>query len=115
LAETGLFNIAHFCAVGNTKDYTAFSPMQSEERAWLVMALGVFFGHEWNLRGAASDRSGTKSPRFALPASWSPALNGERPVCRHGSPAMEAGLTDHVWTLEELISLLQNKENTMAA
>ena len=25
------------------------------------------------------------------------------------TPAMEAGLTDHVWTLEELVSLLENE------
>jgi hypothetical protein len=25
------------------------------------------------------------------------------------TPAMEAGLTDHVWTLEELVNLLQTK------
>ena len=31
------------------------------------------------------------------------------------TPAMEAGLTDHVWTLEELVSLLQRNEPMKAA
>ncbi len=31
------------------------------------------------------------------------------------TPAMEAGLTDHVWTLEALVSLLECKEFTKAA
>lgn len=31
------------------------------------------------------------------------------------TPAMEAGLTDHVWTLDELIALLEKKENAAAA
>jgi IS1 family transposase len=31
------------------------------------------------------------------------------------TPAMEAGLTDHIWTLEELVSLLERKENAVAA
>jgi hypothetical protein len=31
------------------------------------------------------------------------------------TPAMEAGLADHVWTLEELVSLLEYKELTKAA
>ena len=31
------------------------------------------------------------------------------------TPAMEAGLTDHVWSLEELISLLEIDERRMAA
>jgi hypothetical protein len=29
--------------------------------------------------------------------------------------AMEAGLTDHVWTIEELVEILESKELTMAA
>jgi hypothetical protein len=31
------------------------------------------------------------------------------------TPAMEAGLADHVWTLEELVELLAGKENRKAA
>lgn len=31
------------------------------------------------------------------------------------TPAMEAGLTDHVWTVEELVSLLDNKESLRVA
>jgi len=31
------------------------------------------------------------------------------------TPAMEAGLTDHIWTLDELVSLLDRKENAAAA
>jgi IS1 family transposase len=31
------------------------------------------------------------------------------------TPAMEAGLTDHIWTLDELVSLLERKENAAAA
>jgi IS1 family transposase len=31
------------------------------------------------------------------------------------TPAMEAGLTDHVWTLDELVNLLEKKENAAAA
>jgi len=31
------------------------------------------------------------------------------------TPAMEAGLTDHVWTLEELVTLLGRKSNKIAA
>jgi IS1 family transposase len=31
------------------------------------------------------------------------------------TPAMEAGLTDHVWTMEELVGLLDHKVTTMAA
>jgi IS1 family transposase len=31
------------------------------------------------------------------------------------TPAMEAGLTDHIWTLDELVSLLESKENAAAA
>ena len=31
------------------------------------------------------------------------------------TPAMEAGLADHVWTLEELIGLLEAKESRVAA
>jgi hypothetical protein len=31
------------------------------------------------------------------------------------TPAMEAGLTDHVWTLEELIGLLDQKSKMIAA
>jgi hypothetical protein len=33
----------------------------------------------------------------------------------HVTPAMEAGITDHVWTLQELVSLLEYKELTKAA
>jgi hypothetical protein len=31
------------------------------------------------------------------------------------TPAMEAGLTDHIWTLDELVGLLEKKENAAAA
>jgi IS1 family transposase len=31
------------------------------------------------------------------------------------TPAMEAGLTDHIWSLEELVSLLSDAENKIAA
>jgi hypothetical protein len=31
------------------------------------------------------------------------------------TPAMEAGLTDHIWTLQELIFLLEHKKLTKAA
>jgi hypothetical protein len=31
------------------------------------------------------------------------------------TPAMEAGLTDHVWTLEELVTLLHHKSSEIAA
>jgi hypothetical protein len=31
------------------------------------------------------------------------------------TPAMEAGLTDHVWTLEELVTLLEAKTLSAAA
>ena len=31
------------------------------------------------------------------------------------TPAMEAGLADHVWSIEELIELLVKKENEKAA
>jgi hypothetical protein len=31
------------------------------------------------------------------------------------TPAMEAGLANHVWTLEELVSLLENKGLTATA
>lgn len=31
------------------------------------------------------------------------------------TPAMEAGLTDHIWTLHELVGLLEKKENAAAA
>jgi IS1 family transposase len=31
------------------------------------------------------------------------------------TPAMEAGLTDHIWTLDELVGLLEGKENAAAA
>ncbi len=31
------------------------------------------------------------------------------------TPAMEAGLTDHVWSLEELVGLLEQKANRAAA
>ena len=31
------------------------------------------------------------------------------------TPAMEAGLADHVWTLEELVNLLERKEDAVAA
>lgn len=31
------------------------------------------------------------------------------------TPAMEAGLTDHVWTLEELVSLLDEKTTESVA
>ena len=31
------------------------------------------------------------------------------------TPAMEAGLADHVWTLEELVMLLKDGQMTVAA
>jgi len=31
------------------------------------------------------------------------------------TPAMDAGLTDHIWTLEELVALLEQKELAIAA
>jgi IS1 family transposase len=31
------------------------------------------------------------------------------------TPAMEAGLTDHIWTLDELVGLLERKENAAVA
>jgi hypothetical protein len=31
------------------------------------------------------------------------------------TPAMEAGLADHIWTLGELVDLLERKENAAAA
>ncbi len=31
------------------------------------------------------------------------------------TPAMEVGLADHVWTLEELVGVLERKESSMAA
>jgi hypothetical protein len=31
------------------------------------------------------------------------------------TPAIEAGLTDHVWTLQELVSILEHKEIMSAA
>jgi hypothetical protein len=31
------------------------------------------------------------------------------------TPAMEAGLADHVWSLEELVRLLEEKEHEVAA
>ena len=31
------------------------------------------------------------------------------------TPAMEAGLTDHVWSLEELVGLLEQKQSGVAA
>jgi hypothetical protein len=31
------------------------------------------------------------------------------------TPAMEAGLTDHIWSLQELVGLLEGKEKEVAA
>lgn len=29
------------------------------------------------------------------------------------TPAMEAGITDHVWTIEELVGILEARENAV--
>jgi hypothetical protein len=31
------------------------------------------------------------------------------------TPAMEAGLANHPWTIEELVSLMERKEDSLAA
>jgi hypothetical protein len=52
--------------------------------------------------------------------STNPTDQREHNFCRvhqtlRVTPAMEAGLTNHVWTLQELVSLLEYKELKKAA
>jgi hypothetical protein len=46
---------------------------------------------------------------------WRVAVGNQKLVTLRVTPAMEAGLADHIWTLEELVTLLEPKGLSAAA